>query len=600
MSFEFKWPRSFSTSFYESAKTSLEQALNAGQKLSLVADRIRVVDLNLGTIPPELDLLAIEELSTLDGSFKGRFMLSYSGDALISLATNLHVNPLTQYKHALEMLATPSVLLTTAEMFVQLTLSQLRLRCVISLSFSKVNGLAMIFRDDPLESLNVSSSFDSFGVVQQFIQSEIENQLRERFRRDLPSLIHRLSQKWCADMAQQAASENHTPIVVEQVIHTPILEQGTTSDREPDDSLPYDCGGHTIEGRSRAASQSSELGSSGRQADSTEGSEAVPGRIHFFPQETMANGQYDESRQNAGHLSFDDRGKNTSFGNLSSSQSYGDMSVTPDEPSSQPSSWSSTWSRESSFISHHSSSPPRPSSSKTGLPQRVDEEPETDSPIINSLKRSTSNFATTFSKPPVAVTAQDLHRTLDTSKRQSYNVRTEQVRRDMDGMHFSTLQNAELDGTNDGEHRVPFATRKRLHRLESTTPKTTPNSSPHKSRALKGAKSRDRLRVHREDLDEYFPVTEEGSSSTTARNDSVFGTSRSQRPSLLNPDVPMLVPMTAGYLQSSQSDFPTKNSLRRTIMSSRLRELERFSASGHPSTKRQQVDKHFFTANKYT
>jgi hypothetical protein len=69
------------------------------------------------------------------------------------------------------MLATPSVLLTTAEMFVQLTLSQLRLRCVISMTFSKTNGLALTFKDDPLESLAVSSSFDSFGVVQQFIQS---------------------------------------------------------------------------------------------------------------------------------------------------------------------------------------------------------------------------------------------------------------------------------------------------------------------------------------------------------------------------------------------------------------------------------------------
>lgn len=92
MSFDFTWPRHFSSSFYESAKNSLEQALNSGQKISLVADRIRVVDLNLGSIPPELDLLAIEELSALDGSFRGRFMLSYSGDAFISLATNLHVS----------------------------------------------------------------------------------------------------------------------------------------------------------------------------------------------------------------------------------------------------------------------------------------------------------------------------------------------------------------------------------------------------------------------------------------------------------------------------------------------------------------------------
>jgi distribution and morphology protein 34 len=78
------------------------------------------------------------------------------------------VNPL---RYALEMLATPSVLLTTAQMHVHLTLSALRLRCVIVLSFSKKGGLSLVFKDDPLESLNVSSSFDSIGVVQQVIQS---------------------------------------------------------------------------------------------------------------------------------------------------------------------------------------------------------------------------------------------------------------------------------------------------------------------------------------------------------------------------------------------------------------------------------------------
>lgn len=83
----------------------------------------------------------------------------------------VQVNPLTQVKYALEMLATPSVLLTTAQMHVHLTLSQFRLRCLIVLSFSKKEGLSLVFKDDPLESLNVSSSFDSIGVVQQFIQS---------------------------------------------------------------------------------------------------------------------------------------------------------------------------------------------------------------------------------------------------------------------------------------------------------------------------------------------------------------------------------------------------------------------------------------------
>jgi distribution and morphology protein 34 len=90
MSFNFNWPREFSSSFYDHAKQSLEQALNQGGKLALVADKIAVRDLHLGSVPPELDLLGIDELS-IDGSFVGRFMLSYAGDAFISLAANLQV-----------------------------------------------------------------------------------------------------------------------------------------------------------------------------------------------------------------------------------------------------------------------------------------------------------------------------------------------------------------------------------------------------------------------------------------------------------------------------------------------------------------------------
>ena len=91
MSFSFDWPSKFPESFYENAKRALSEALNSGGKASsLVAGQIIVQDMNLGSIPPELDLLTIEEL-TSDGGFKGRFMLSYNGDAFISLATNVHV-----------------------------------------------------------------------------------------------------------------------------------------------------------------------------------------------------------------------------------------------------------------------------------------------------------------------------------------------------------------------------------------------------------------------------------------------------------------------------------------------------------------------------
>ena len=90
MSFAFSWPRAFPSAFYETARNNLEQAMNAGSKLPLAADRILVQELHLGTIPPELDLLEINQLS-IDGSFSGSFFLSYNGNAYISLVTHLHV-----------------------------------------------------------------------------------------------------------------------------------------------------------------------------------------------------------------------------------------------------------------------------------------------------------------------------------------------------------------------------------------------------------------------------------------------------------------------------------------------------------------------------
>lgn len=57
----------------------------------MIAGQIIVRDLDFGTIPPELDLLALEEMS-VDGGFRGRFMLSYSGDAFMSLAANVQVS----------------------------------------------------------------------------------------------------------------------------------------------------------------------------------------------------------------------------------------------------------------------------------------------------------------------------------------------------------------------------------------------------------------------------------------------------------------------------------------------------------------------------
>lgn len=51
-------------------------------------------------------------------------------------------------------------------------------------------------KTDPLQHVDINSTFDSIAVIQNFIQRESEGQLRQMFREDLPGIIHRLSQQW--------------------------------------------------------------------------------------------------------------------------------------------------------------------------------------------------------------------------------------------------------------------------------------------------------------------------------------------------------------------------------------------------------------------
>lgn len=76
--------------------------------------------------------------------------------------------------------------------------------------FSKQKGLTLVFRNDPLESLKVSSTFDSIQFVRDYLQRTIEQQLRNLMMDELPAIIHRLSlELWCPDQVQKGAE---TPI----------------------------------------------------------------------------------------------------------------------------------------------------------------------------------------------------------------------------------------------------------------------------------------------------------------------------------------------------------------------------------------------------
>lgn len=191
MAFNFNWsPLIADTS---RARDMLTTALNKSPKPPIIVDDIIVNELNLGSIPPELEILEIGDLA--EDRFRGIFKMSYAGDAYLTLKTRVQANPLNTYLSTKPAFASPQPLAASSGLTIpiQITLSDIRLSGFVILVFSRQKGITLVFRNDPLESLKVSSTFDSIPFVRNYLQKEIEAQLRVLFMDDLPAIIHRLS-----------------------------------------------------------------------------------------------------------------------------------------------------------------------------------------------------------------------------------------------------------------------------------------------------------------------------------------------------------------------------------------------------------------------
>lgn len=191
--FKFNW-KDFPPRFHAQAEDLLTSALNKDTKPPILVDRIVVKDLDMGTEPPDLEILEIGNLG--QDKFRGIFKLQYRGDASIVLQTKVQANPLTtRAKIAPPFASMTGMLFAQSPLVVpmSLRLSDVVLSGIIILVFSKQKGVTLVFRNDPLESVRVSSSFDSILPIKRFLQSEIEKVLRNLFQEDLPAIIYKLS-----------------------------------------------------------------------------------------------------------------------------------------------------------------------------------------------------------------------------------------------------------------------------------------------------------------------------------------------------------------------------------------------------------------------
>ncbi|RKF59230.1 Mitochondrial distribution and morphology protein 34 [Erysiphe neolycopersici] len=227
MAFNFNWsPLTADADFYKRAQEMLTTALNKSPKPPIIVDDIIVNELNLGTVPPELEILEIGDLA--EDRFRGIFKMCYSGDAFLTLKTKVQANPMNTYLSSTSSFTSPRPLAAASGLMIplQITLSEIKLSAFIILVFSRQKGLTLVFRNDPLESLKVSSTFDSIPFVRDYLQKEIEIQLRTLMMDELPAIIHRLSLRlWCTDYVSKELLDVEPKIVQKE----PAIDPFTSS-----------------------------------------------------------------------------------------------------------------------------------------------------------------------------------------------------------------------------------------------------------------------------------------------------------------------------------------------------------------------------------
>jgi distribution and morphology protein 34 len=241
MSFQIEWP-TLDEITLEKIKAQITEVMNKGELPDAICDVMRVTDLDLGNIAPTLQFMDIPDVS--EDGFEGHFKVAYAGNGSITLQTKVQVNPFAAKtvpsKRALRHLGS---LIAHEPMVVPLriTISQVRIDGDLVLNIKKrakahdprsdgslvlentntavsapaaeselsIPHIAAQFKVDPLQSVTISSSFDDFGSVKDYLQEQVEGSLRKLFVEDFPQIVSGINTQ-----LETAAHAKHNTVVV--------------------------------------------------------------------------------------------------------------------------------------------------------------------------------------------------------------------------------------------------------------------------------------------------------------------------------------------------------------------------------------------------
>eukprot|EP00124_Ichthyophonus_hoferi_P002962 Ihof_evm3s229 gene=Ihof_evmTU3s229 len=178
---------------YQTAKSELTNALNAGERHPAIADTIVVSSVYFGSTPPKLDIVEISEVTEV--RVRGTFRIRYDGDAYIELTTKAQANPVWPTLARARAGRRATILAAAKPLIVpiHIRISALELDGIGVLDMHVHRGTTLTFKNDPLVAVKINTSFDEQPAIQEMLQSTLEEELRDLFNKSLPQLVHTLS-----------------------------------------------------------------------------------------------------------------------------------------------------------------------------------------------------------------------------------------------------------------------------------------------------------------------------------------------------------------------------------------------------------------------
>ncbi|KNC76179.1 hypothetical protein SARC_11310, partial [Sphaeroforma arctica JP610] len=138
--------------------------------------------------------------------FKGIFRLAYSGDLSVEFTSKAQLAPvktptrqsnINRLKKGVMAVNKPLVIP------VKVSISKWEIDGIANLDMHRTRGVALSFKNDPLVSIKVNTSFDDNKFLAQMLQETLEKEVRDLWTTGIPELVHTISLQLIKDYQTQ-------------------------------------------------------------------------------------------------------------------------------------------------------------------------------------------------------------------------------------------------------------------------------------------------------------------------------------------------------------------------------------------------------------